>query len=113
MVRIHVKLLTKGTNDPLFGKEYKVKFYDKDLIKDDLLGESDLDDHGVAKLLINKKNYTSLDSPFERHPDIYFTFSKNGKVIYKSPVLENVHLEEQYGYPDVPGLDFDLGSYLL
>ncbi|WP_186754999.1 hypothetical protein [Echinicola salinicaeni] len=113
IVRIHVKLLSKETGKPLSGKAYRVKFYDKDAFKDDLLGESDLTAQGMAILSISKKDYTSLDSPFEEHPDIYFVLYKEGKEIYKSPVAESVHLEDQLGYPDTLGLDFDMGSFLV
>ncbi|MDN3670541.1 hypothetical protein QWY93_14555 [Echinicola jeungdonensis] len=113
IVRIHVKLLIKGSDIPLSGNEYRVKFYDEDILKDDYLGESTLDDNGHAIFPITQKSFKSKDSPFEEKPDIYFTVEKYGQVIYKSKVFENLDLTKAGDYPVSGGHHIKLGTFLI
>lgn len=111
IVDIHVKLRHTVSNDPITGGEYKVKFFDKDLLKDDFLGTSTLDDQGHAVVSVFRKDYRSADSPLEKKPDIYFEVHRNDEVLYKSPVSENVALEERDDFPLSGGKHCDLGTY--
>lgn len=113
VILIHVSLIKKGSNEPITGDEYRVEFYDQDFIKDDFLGESDLDANGHALVPITRKNFVSLDSPLEKYPDIYFKVFKNGKKVYKSAVFQNLHLQEAMDYPTTGGLHFNLGTFVV
>ncbi len=113
IVRLHAQLLIKGSDLPLTGKEYRVKFYDEDIWEDDYLGESTLDDNGHAILPITQKSFKSKDSPFEENPDIYFTLEKYGQVIYKSKVFKNLDLKEAGDYPVSGGHHIKLGTFLV
>lgn len=113
IVQLHVKLLKKGNNVPLKGEAYKVKFFDKDLIEDDFLGESTLDDFGHAIISVRRSNFRSIDSPLEKYPDIYFTVLKDGQEIFKSPVGKNLHIEESSDFPASGGSHFHLGSFIV
>lgn len=113
IIQIHVKIQAKSTNEPLTGEEYYVKFYDKDVLKDDFLGESDLDGEGHAIVSIQKSDFRSADSFLEDYPDLYFTLHKNGEVIYKSPVFRNLHIEEAEDFPASGGLHYNLGTFVI
>lgn len=111
IIGIHVKLRQATNKEPITGGEYSVKFFDKDLLIDDYLGISTLDDFGHAIISITRKDFRSNDSPLEKHPDIYFELCKYDSVIYKSPVLKNVSVEEREDFPASGGLNCNLGTY--
>ena len=113
IIRLHARLLEKGSSDPLTGEDYRVRFYDNDIIKDDYLGESTLDGFGHAIVPVTRSDFRSADSPLEKYPDIYFTLVKDGKIIYKSPVCKNLHLEEIEDFPASGGLHCDLGTFVV
>ncbi|MEO9870623.1 hypothetical protein [Ekhidna sp.] len=73
-VHLHVKLISKENKEPLKGDDYVVHFFDKDLVVDDYLGESSLDDFGHAQIIVHSKDYKVGGSFLERHPDIYLKF---------------------------------------
>ena len=111
IVDIHVKLRHTVSNEPITGDEFQVNFYDKDLLKDDFLGTSTLDDQGHAVVSVTRTDYRSPETPFEKKPDIYFEVHRNGEVLYKSPVSANVDLEERNDFPVSGGKHCDLGTY--
>ncbi len=113
MVHLHVTLINKKTQKPLQGEEYVVKFYDKDLISDDYLGQSDVDDVGHAFIQVTRNNYRSKDSPFEKYPDVYFILYKNNEIIYESPVSKNLKLNEIWSFPASEGFHCDLGKFMV
>ncbi len=113
LIQIHAVLLDKLSKEPLNGSIYKVRFYDHDLLKDDFLGESGLDDFGHAIISIRRSDFQSKDSPLEKYPDIYFEILKNELVIYKSKILKNLHLEEAQDFPVSEGIHCSLGTFLI
>lgn len=113
IVDIHVRLLKEGSLEPLKGEEYTVKFYDKDPGKDDYLGESAVDDFGHAIISVTESNFRSSEKFGEKYPDLYFRVLKDGDEIFKSPVRNNVHLEEAGDYPTSGGLHFSLGTFTI
>jgi len=113
LIQIHAVLLDKLTKEPLNGSIFKVRFYDQDLLKDDFLGESDLDDFGHAIITVRRSDFQSKDSPFEKYPDIYFEIIKKELVIYKSKTLKNLHLEEARDFPVSEGKHCSLGTFLI
>ncbi|MCX2743814.1 hypothetical protein OO013_08055 [Mangrovivirga sp. M17] len=112
-LNIRIDLIRKDTKEPLRGDEFRVEFYDEDLIKDDFLGETRLDNFGHASISIYNKKFRSLDSPAESKPDIFFRVFQNEKEIYKSPVFKNIQVKEVSNYSDSGGLDVDLGTFLI
>lgn len=113
IVKIHVKLLGKNGAKLLKGKDYKVKFYDKDPLKDDFLGESTINSNGHAIVSITADDYQSKGSPREKFPDIYFVVEKKGERIYKSPTYKNLHIEEVDDFSLSEGLNCDLGTFII
>ncbi len=53
-IEVRVLLIAKGTDEPLTGDGYLVRLYDKDIFNDDFLGESSLDEDGLAKFHITE-----------------------------------------------------------
>ena len=48
-IEVTARLIAKGRDAPVTGKEYLVRLYDEDCFEDDFLGESGLDANGVAQ----------------------------------------------------------------
>ncbi|QCK15469.1 C2 domain-containing protein [Mangrovivirga cuniculi] len=112
-LNIRLDLIRKDNKEPLSGDDYRVEFYDEDLIKDDFLGETGLDNFGHASISIYRKKFRSLDSPAEKDPDIFFKVYKSEKEIYKSPVFKNIKVKEVSNYSASGGLDVDLGTFMI
>ncbi len=105
IINAKLKLLEKGTGNPLTSENIIVKLYDKDLLEDDLLAESKLDNEGNALFTFSEAKYKSKDSPLETKGDFYFIVFEEGKEIYKSSVSEDIDfmktgtLDTQKGVP--------------
>lgn len=110
---IHVTLLQQGSNSPITGDDYTVKFYDQDIAKDDFLGEACMDETGKASVTIVPSDYSSLDSPMEKYPDLYFTVQLCGDEIYRSPVFNDQDLKKSGDFESKAGWDFDLGTFII
>lgn len=110
-VHLHVKLVSKENKEPILGTDYVVKFYDEDLVVDDFLGESTLDDYGHAQIVVQEKDYRFGGSALEKYPDIYFKLFKDDQMIYKSQVFKNTHLVEAEDYPTSGRLHYRLGTF--
>ncbi len=91
------KVLVSFTNlegNPLTGSSWRVKVRDQDPLFDGTLGEARLDENGGAGILISVADISSLDSPGERTPDLYFVLYHQGKKFFTSGVTENVDFEQ-------------------
>lgn len=110
---LHVSLIKEGSDAPLTGKNFKVKFYDKDLLEDEILGSSPLDQNGHAVISVTAKKFRSKDSPLEKHPDVYFKVFDADQEIYKSPVIQDVKLKKVSEFDSVTGMQYNLGTFLL
>ncbi len=84
---------TDTDGNPLDDGSWKVKARDKDPLFDGNLGEAKLDTNGSAGILISVSDISSIDSPGERTPDIYFVLYQNGKKVLTTEVVENVDFE--------------------
>jgi hypothetical protein len=90
MIKVIARFIDKASKKPLSGNDYVAKLYDNDVIGDDFLGESRLDEKGRAEILFDLAAAGSFDSPLEAYPDLYFAlFNKNG-VVFESKVFKNV-----------------------
>lgn len=93
-VRIIAKFVIEKTGKPIVGKDYIVKIFDKDLLSDDLLGEASLDNDGTIHLLTDLDKASSIDTPLEFKPDVYFVVYYKNKKIFKSKVFYDVDFLE-------------------
>ena len=110
---IHVHLKKKGSDLPLSGENYKVIFYDQDVLEDDMLGSSPVDVKGHAEIAITKSRFRSKDSPMEKFPDIYFKVLDNESEVYKSPVVKDLQLKKMSDFDISEGTHFSLGMFLI
>ena len=111
-VEVKVRLITKGNDEPLTGKEYSVRLYDKDIFNDDFLGESSLDNEGVAKFIFSQDDFSS-PAKLDDKPDFYFVVYKNNDQIFKSKVMSNLDLSNIEEFVMTEGEVIDLGTFLI
>ena len=107
-----VKFIAKGSDTPLTGAAYKVRLYDKDIFKDDFLGESQLDNNGMAEFTFTASSFGDIANT-DQNPDFYFTVLKNDQLIFKSKIMNNVHLELIEQFKNGKGEMINLGTFLV
>ena len=107
------KLIARFTKDgrPLTGIGYRVQFVDKDLLRDDLLGESPLGPDGRAEAVCAGVSALSLDSPGERRPDVACVLYLNDAVVYRGETARDVDLDRRGGPAGEASLTIDLGTF--
>lgn len=111
-IEVKVRLISKGNDQPLYGNNFSVRLYDKDIFSDDFLGESFPDEEGVAKFLFSKGDF-SRPVNADQKPDFYFAVYKNGKQIFKSKVMSNLDLSDIEEFVMKEGEVIDLGTFLI
>lgn len=111
-IEIRVLLIAKGNDEPISGKEYSVRLFDKDTFNDDFLGESPLDEDGRAKFIITEKHFAGF-AKLDDKPDFYFVVYKNKKEIFKSRVMKNLDLTNFEEFRMKEGEVVDLGTFLI
>ncbi len=111
-IEVRVLLVAKGSDEPVTGSEYTVRLYDKDIFNDDFLGESSLNEDGVAKFIITEKHFAGFANLDEK-PDFYFVVYKNGYEIFKSKVMKNLDLRDIEEFRMKEGEVIDLGTFLI
>jgi len=111
-IEVRVLLITKGTDEPLTGNEYVVRLFDKDIFNDDFLGESSLDENGLAKFQLTKKHFAGFANLDEK-PDFYFVVYRNNEEIFKSRVMKNLDLSDIEEFRMKEGEVVDLGTFLV
>ncbi|MDE3213919.1 MAG: hypothetical protein KGM98_11850 [Bacteroidota bacterium] len=111
-IEIRVMLIAKGSDEPVCGEKYKVRLFDKAVFNDDYLGESGLDEHGVAKFVLGDKHFESFAHP-DSKPDFYFLVYRDGSEIFKSRVMKNFDLSNIEEFKMKEGEVVDLGTFLI
>jgi len=110
-LEVTARFIGKGNDQPLTGDTYLVRLYDKDVFEDDFLGESTLDENGVAKISFNHSSFSNWNK--DTKPDFYFVVFKEKKEIFKSKVLEDLDVEAIEKFKMGEGEVIDLGTYLI
>ena len=85
-IEVNVRLIRKGDDEPLSGREFKVRLYDKDIFNDDFLGESNPDEEGLARFVFTPEDFLK-PVQLDKKPDFYFVVYKNDLDIFKSKVM--------------------------
>ena len=111
-IEVKVRLIGKRDDEPLTGNKFSVRLYDKDIFNDDFLGESGLDEEGVAKFLLSQGDFSSSVNP-DKKPDFYFLVYKDKKEIFKSKVMSNLDLSDIEEFIMKEGEVVDLGTFLI
>lgn len=112
-IEVTARLIAKGTDAPVTGKEYLVRLYDKDFFEDDFLGESTPDEKGIARIIFNPDDFDKEDVLKEASLDFYFVVFKNGQPIFSSKVMEQVDINRFEKFKMGEGEVFDLGTFLI
>ena len=111
-VEVNVRLIRKGDDEPLSGKEFKVRLYDKDIFNDDFLGESNPDEEGLASFVFTPQDFLK-PVQLDKKPDFYFVVYKNDRQIFKSKVMSNLDLSDVQEFIMKEGHVIDLGTFLI
>ncbi|HUS02684.1 MAG TPA: hypothetical protein VMY77_13190 [Chitinophagaceae bacterium] len=91
---------------------YTVRLYDKDVFGDDFLGETRLDDKGVAKFSFTHNAFSDALSLDEK-PDFYFVVYKHKQEVFKTKVLEDLDIDTIDNLKMGEGEVIDLGTFLV
>jgi len=108
---VTARFISKGNDAAITGEAYTVRLYDKDIFEDDFLGESTLDENGIAKISFNHSSFSDWNT--DDKPDFYFVVFKNKKEIFKSKVMEDLDLEAIEKFKMGEGEIIDLGTFLI
>lgn len=100
-----------GSGKPVTGERYRVRFYDRDPLRDDFLGESTLSRTGAAEVVCSTLDFKGFDSPFEKHPDVYCVLLNDGREVFRTPVANDLPVGEPDPVTLVPRTTFDLGVF--
>ncbi|MGN6297257.1 MAG: hypothetical protein ACTHM7_10790 [Ginsengibacter sp.] len=111
-IEVHVRLIRKGDDEPLSGREFKVRLYDKDIFNDDFLGESNPDEEGLASFVFTPEDFLK-PVQLDKKPDFYFVVYKNDLEIFKSKVMSNLDLSDVQEFIMKEGHVIDLGTFLI
>lgn len=109
---VKVRLIAKGNDELITGKEFSVRLYDKDIFDDDFLGESTPNDEGEAKFIITQNDFSKPMSLNDK-PDFYFMVYKNQQKIFRSKVMSNLDLTNIEEFVMAEGEVIDLGTFLI
>lgn len=111
-IEVTAAFIQKGSDAPLTGADYEFRLYEKDLMQDDYLGKSALDENGVAKVSFKHGDFTDFLNP-EVNPDLYFALYKGESLIFQSPVMRDLDLDAMEKFKMGEGEVVDLGTYLV
>ncbi|MBM4108265.1 MAG: hypothetical protein FJ255_05560 [Phycisphaerae bacterium] len=111
LYRFVVRFVDKASGKPVTGPAYRVRFFDKDIIHDNRLGESPLDGQGSAGVIVSSAAFKGLDSPGETEPDLYCVLMKDGQQVFKTPVRMNVKVEATDPVTGRDARTIDLGVF--
>ena len=111
-IEVTARFISKGTDAPLTGSDYKMRLFDKDIFDDDYIGESGLDENGMAKIKFTHKAFSDLGN-LETMPDFYFVLVKNDVQVFESKVIKEIDLVALEQFKMGEGEVIDLGTFLV
>lgn len=118
IVKLIARVVHADTGRPLAEPTYRVRFFDRDLLGDDRLGESGLTGEGVAEVVCSAADYqTGLLGRLchrlrEQKPDIYVEIVDGaGTAMYRSTVRWNVDPARIDEVTGSARRTIDLGTY--
>lgn len=109
---VTVGFVRKGSDSPLAGEGYELRLFDKDLMEDDYLGKSPLDEKGVATIAFTHDKFGD-NFNIEQMPDLYFALYKDDSLVYQSNVMEDLDLAAMEKFKMGSGEVVDLGTFLI
>lgn len=94
IIKLIAAFVDGQTGKPLTGEGLTVRFCDRDMVKDDVLGESLLSG-GEASVITTELAFKGLLGIGERTPDLYCEVRDHGKAVYRTPVAWNSKVVEK------------------
>jgi hypothetical protein len=92
--RVTARFVRKADGQPLSGVtgRYRVKLFDKDVFKDDKLGEPRLGADGRVTCTFDLQHAISADSPMETKPDVYLVVyeGEGEREIFRTPTFSDL-----------------------
>lgn len=90
--RVTARFVRKADGQPVSGVtgRYVVKVYDRDVFKDDQMGEPRLDADGRVRCTFDLRDAMSRDSPAETKPDIYLVLYEGDREVFRTPVFSDL-----------------------
>lgn len=110
---VTARFITKGNDKPLYGDVFTVRLYDRDIIDDDYLGESRLDEDGHIRIAFAHDAFVNDAAFKEAKPDFYFVVLQNGQSVFTTKVLEELSIEDLQQFRMGEGEVVDLGTFLI
>ena len=110
-LEVTARFIGKG-HDSALSTDHTVRLYDKDVFEDDYLGQSRLDENGVAKISFP---HSAFGDPLNMDikPDFYFVVYKNGQAIFTTKVMQDLDIESIQKFKMGEGEVIDLGTFLV
>lgn len=110
---VTARFIIKGNDKPLYGDAFTVRLYDRDIIDDDYLGESRLDEDGHIRIAFAHDAFVNDAAFNEAKPDFYFVVLKNGQSVFTTKVLEELSIEDLQQFRMGEGEVLNLGTFLI
>lgn len=110
---VTARFITKGNDQPLYGDGFIVRLYDRDIIDDDYLGESRLDQEGHIRIAFAHDAFVNDAAFKEAKPDFYFVVLQNGEPVFTTKVLEELSIEDLQQFRMGEGEVVNLGTFLI
>jgi hypothetical protein len=109
--RVTARFVRKADGNPLSGVtgRYVVKLFDKDIFKDDKLGEPRLGADGRVTCTFDLQHAISADSPMETKPDVYLVVYEGEREIFRTPTFSGLDFERRDDKGEV--VTHDLGTF--
>jgi hypothetical protein len=109
--RVTARFVRKSNGQPLSGitGQHRVKLFDKDVFKDDTLGEPRLGADGRVTCTFDLQHAVSADSPMETKPDVYLVVYEGEREIFRTPTFGGLDFTRRDDKGEV--VTHDLGTF--
>lgn len=111
-IEVMARFIAKGSDAPLKGSDYEMCLFEKDLMEDDYLGKSGLDENGIANVSFKQSAFKDFLNP-EKNPDLYFALYNGDALIFQSKVMVDVDMDAIEKFKMGEGEVIDLGTFLV
>ena len=111
---VKIKFVKKRSDEPLTGKQYTVRLYDRELFRDDdYLGHTTLNEKGEAHIHFFPADIRDKGIGLETLPDLYVLLFKGNRVHFQTKVWDNVDFDKM-GLMDMKeGEVLNFGTFLV
>jgi hypothetical protein len=112
-IQVNARLIAKGSDAPISGDRYRVRLFDKDFFDDDYLGEAVPDAEGRISVTFDPSRFDRNDPIREKALDFYFVLYRDGEMVHRSKVMEDVDINAIDTFRMGAGEVIDLGTFLI